>query len=315
MNRKTVSGCVQNCSGSQTLLIVATLTLSVLSPIWILPAQASSPPESWVLLATDPDEGAGTSLREIYGQVDSGILYFKVVHYRPWTEISEIDTGILLDTDQDLTTGLPEGSYPDQNMGIGADYLIVVGDEGNALWNWDESLEWWDMGNVIELAYLWGMEDSNVFVVGVYLSDIEPSSEAIDCAVADPRSSWDWMPDTGYFTCQLISAITASVGVHPEALNLKSRGKWIMGYIELPEDYDVNDINVSTIMLNDTIPAELHPTEIGDYDADGILDLMVKFDRVEVMALLSVGEATLTITGEVSGIPFEGSVTIRVIGE
>jgi hypothetical protein len=40
---------------------------------------------------------------------------------------------------------------------------------------------------------------------------------------------------------------------------------------------------------------------------------MVKFDKAEVTALLGVGEATLTITGEVNGTPFEGSDSIRVI--
>jgi len=73
--------------------------------------------------------------------------------------------------------------------------------------------------------------------------------------------------------------------------------------------------DVSTILLNDAIPAELHPTENGDYDEDGVADRMVKFDRAEVMALLSVGEATLTITGEVNDTPFEGSDTIEAIGK
>ena len=119
-----------------------------------------------------------------------------------------------------------------------------------------------------------------------------------------PRASWSRTP-----------VISATMDINPDTLNLKSKGKWITCYIELPEGYDVFDIDVSTIMMNDTILAELHPTEIGDYDTDGVLDLMVKFDRQEVIALLGAGEATLAITGEVSGIPFEGSDTIRVIGE
>jgi len=109
--------------------------------------------------------------------------------------------------------------------------------------------------------------------------------------------------------------VTATVDIHAHALNLRSRGRWITAYIELPEDHDVNDIDVSTILLNDAIPAELHPTENGDYDEDGVADRMVKFDRAELMALLSVGEATLTITGEVNDTPFEGSDTIEVIGK
>jgi hypothetical protein len=116
------------------------------------------------------------------------------------------------------------------------------------------------------------------------------------------------------------AAVTAIIDIHPHTLNLKSKGKWITCYIELPDGYDVGDIDFSTVMLNDTIPVSLLdvpapdpvPTEIGDYDGDGIPDLLVKFDRAEVMALLSVGEATLTITGEVAGTPFEGSDTVRV---
>jgi len=110
--------------------------------------------------------------------------------------------------------------------------------------------------------------------------------------------------------------IPAGVDVDPDAFNLKSKGKWITCYIELPDGYDVFGIGVSTIMLNDTVPVDLEaPTEIGDCDEDGILDLMVKFDRQAVIALLSAGEATLAITGEVDGTPFEGRDTIRVIDE
>jgi len=102
--------------------------------------------------------------------------------------------------------------------------------------------------------------------------------------------------------------IVAVVDVEPRTLNSKSRGKWITVHIELPDDYSVSDIDISTVKLNGEFSAELHPTE------DRISDLMVKFDRAKVMALLSVGEATLTITGEVNGIPFEGSDIIRVFG-
>lgn len=108
-------------------------------------------------------------------------------------------------------------------------------------------------------------------------------------------------------------AINASIDFDQDTLNLKSKGRWLTAHIELPEDYDVSAINISTVKLNGEVPAELHPTRIGDYDKDGLLDLMVKFDRASVINLLNTGEATLTITGEVDGVPFEGSDTIRVI--
>lgn len=111
--------------------------------------------------------------------------------------------------------------------------------------------------------------------------------------------------------------IEATVDVDPDTLNLKSKGKWVTCYIELPEDYDVSDIDTSTVKLNyedfDEISAELHPTEVGDHDTDGIPDLMVKFDRQDLIAILSVGKAILTITGEVNDVSFEGTDTIIVI--
>jgi hypothetical protein len=111
--------------------------------------------------------------------------------------------------------------------------------------------------------------------------------------------------------------IHATIDIDPGTLNLKSKGKWVTGYIELPEGYDVSDINVSTIMLNGTVPAELRPTAIGDYDSDGVPDLMVKFNRTAVSELMlsqsiKYGNVTLTITGELyDGTTFEGSDVIR----
>ncbi len=112
-------------------------------------------------------------------------------------------------------------------------------------------------------------------------------------------------------------SIVATVDIAPDTLNLKSKGKWITAYIELPEDYDVNDIDISSILLNDTIPVDPSaPTSIGDYDSDGIPDLMVKLDRAAVISYINIQlwHVTLTITGELTdGTPFEGSDVIRVI--
>ncbi len=116
--------------------------------------------------------------------------------------------------------------------------------------------------------------------------------------------------------------IPATLDINPDTLNLKSRGEWITCYIELPEGYDVNDINVSTILLNDTVHAESHPTSIGDHDDDDITDLMVKFDRAEVISYIQsnlntrerVCTVTLTITGKLyDGTQFQGRDTIRVL--
>jgi hypothetical protein len=116
--------------------------------------------------------------------------------------------------------------------------------------------------------------------------------------------------------------ITACVKISPNVLNLQSRGMWITAFIELPEGYNVQDINISTILLNNTIPATLKPTTITDYDNDGTSDLMIKFERHAVINLIlqnsrftgKLENVTLTITGYLNdGTSFQGHCTIRVL--
>ena len=112
--------------------------------------------------------------------------------------------------------------------------------------------------------------------------------------------------------------VTATIDFDPDTLNLKSEGSVVTVYIylELPPGYDVSQVDISSIRLNGAIAALDKPTEIGDYDGDGITDLMVKFDRAAVQSVLAVGEQVqITITGEVDGIAFEGRDTIRVIDQ
>ena len=115
-----------------------------------------------------------------------------------------------------------------------------------------------------------------------------------------------------------LRVLTAKVNIYPEELNLISRGRWITAYIELPESYDIANINVSTILLNNTVSAELSLSAIGDYDEDGIPDLMVKFNRSEIIAYIlskgvNYGNITLTLSGKLAdGLPFEGNCIIKV---
>jgi uncharacterized delta-60 repeat protein len=99
-----------------------------------------------------------------------------------------------------------------------------------------------------------------------------------------------------------------TIDIDPDTLNLDSKGRWITAYITLNNPYDVNDIDISTVMLEDTIPSEWEDVQNHT--------LMVKFDRSEVEDYIGVPQESieLTITGKLmDGIPFEGSDTIRVI--
>jgi signal peptidase len=114
-------------------------------------------------------------------------------------------------------------------------------------------------------------------------------------------------------------AIRATVDIDPDTLNPESQGKFVMAYIELPEGYDVADIDVSTVTLEiegayGSVAAAPSPTAVGDEDGDGIPDRMVKFSREAVVALLDgrTGDIPFGVKGEVSGSPFEGTDTIRL---
>jgi hypothetical protein len=122
------------------------------------------------------------------------------------------------------------------------------------------------------------------------------------------------------------SAILAKVWITPKSLNLRARGRWITAYIELPKGYSAKDINVSSILLNDTIRAEPKRATIGDYDHDSRSDLMVKFNRAEVISYILnhiprrrlVKErfmtVTLTLSGRLNdGTQFNCSTSIRII--
>lgn len=120
--------------------------------------------------------------------------------------------------------------------------------------------------------------------------------------------------------------IAATIDINPDTFSLICKGEWVTCYIELPEGYDVSDIDICSIRLNDTFPVSLLvvppvpvPTEIGDYDEDGTPDLMVKFNMTELTSYIRLqgikyGNVTLKITGNLTdGTQFEGEDTVKVL--
>ena len=111
--------------------------------------------------------------------------------------------------------------------------------------------------------------------------------------------------------------IKATVVINPRSLNLRSEGRWITASIEFEEGFDVRDVNVSSIKLNNTVPVDLTaPMEFSGST------LIVKFDReaVETFILNELGEPskfgmiTLTLTGKLKdGTTFTGNDTIKTI--
>jgi YVTN family beta-propeller protein len=108
--------------------------------------------------------------------------------------------------------------------------------------------------------------------------------------------------------------IVADVEVNPRTLNLKSKGRYVEGRIELPLPYSARDIVVSSVLLQGVVPAETDGFSYEDKDADGLEELVVKFDRAAFQAAIPCGEVVpVRITGSVPPNTFAGDDTIRVI--
>jgi large repetitive protein len=123
-----------------------------------------------------------------------------------------------------------------------------------------------------------------------------------------------WM-DMATFSIHLsVMNITATIDFDPNTLNQGSNGKWVTVYIELPSGYNVNNIVVSSILLENSVPAESWPYAIEDYDHDGIPDLKVKFRRSDVINILPAGDNVMVhVSGIVGTVTFDGVDIIRVI--
>ena len=168
---------------------------------------------------------------------------------------------------------------------------------------------------------------------------LQASSPCIDAGTNEgaPSTDFDGNPrpidgdgdgiaivDMGAFEYNPESMIV-KVNIDPDTLNLKSKGKWMTAYIELPAGYDVREIGTTKVNLvtpsGETAPIDPSaPATIGDYNSNGILDLMVKFDRAAVVRYLDGTrtdfEVALKITGNLmAGTRFEGIDTIRVVNK
>lgn len=119
------------------------------------------------------------------------------------------------------------------------------------------------------------------------------------------------------------TTIPAVIDLDPGTLNLGSSGRWVTCYIELPEGYDVAQIDGATVALEGIgacvdgqgwATAQANEGNIVDHDGDGVLERMVKFDRAKVQTVVEAPQTTVTIEGSLAGGPdFEGTAVLRVL--
>lgn len=164
---------------------------------------------------------------------------------------------------------------------------------------------------------------NNIFLNPMF---VDPGARDFHLQVGSPcLTASETGGEIGAYGAPNVCILPATIDIDPDTLNLKSKGKWVTGYIELFAGFSVADIDRSTILLDGLIPVDSKWIEqpldsvIGDYDDDGIPDLMVKFDRqilidyLEGQGVADGDAVTITVTGEVTGIAFVGTDTIRVL--
>lgn len=168
----------------------------------------------------------------------------------------------------------------------------------------------------------------------VALEETLPTPRAETCAVWNNHNAFIFggsLPPT--FFDDIIrftpgNTLAACLDIDPGTLNLRSKGRWVTAYIQLPIGYSAADINASTILLNGTVTPILdpkyefvtNPTEyLVDHDDDGITERMVKFDRTTIQSFIYDSgfrncDIALTITGKLlDETLLEGTDTITII--
>jgi len=117
----------------------------------------------------------------------------------------------------------------------------------------------------------------------------------------------------------LPSVVASRIDAVPTTLNLLRPGSWIQVYVEAPEGFDLSRVNISSVMLDQTIPADQSvATILGDYDGDLLQDLLIKFNRSMVSNFIissgvTTGNVAISMTYRLyDGTKFKGTGIVRV---
>jgi parallel beta-helix repeat protein len=166
-------------------------------------------------------------------------------------------------------------------------------------------------GDAAIVDWFWDFDD-DVTGIGVSTSHryVFPGDYVVTLVVTDEQG----LTDTCSQTITLV--VPTVIDIDPNTIFLLLRGRWVTCYIELYQDYLVENIDVESLVLNDEVEVDTrHRFSIGDHDKDGISDLMVKFNFQAVKTTLSRGnQVAVTIQGQLyDGTYFEGTDYIRVI--
>jgi DNA-binding beta-propeller fold protein YncE len=129
------------------------------------------------------------------------------------------------------------------------------------------------------------------------IDEIPLGSDPASVAVDPSGTGKIFVPTPGTKSLAIINAsdvatgpVPATVQITPRTLNLNSNGKYVIGTIELALPFFTEEIVLSSVRLQGTIPAVPGTESLGDANGDGVKELTVKFDRATFQAVLPQGE-------------------------
>lgn len=106
--------------------------------------------------------------------------------------------------------------------------------------------------------------------------------------------------------------LEADLDVTPRDPERLAHGHWVKAWIEPHAPQTAASIDVASLRMNGSVPIDPAATpRFTDHDRDGVLELLVRFDRAAVAAAVPAGgPAIMTVTGTMAGLPFVAADTL-----
>lgn len=284
--RQAISHAIPRENIITTLDLNATSAVGAFHPTWPGYDDSLSPYEYNITRALELMALAGYDVDSLMVHVESPVTLLVT---DPWGHRTGVDpeTGLVV------------------NEILGATYFgPETGTQGVLILNAIEDLYFIDLSGTSDGSF-------HLSTFQIKGSSVTSQSFTDNIAMGEAKS---FLADTTGTDISTTSCVHAMADIDCNTLNLKSKGKWITAYIELPEGQSVAEIDISTILCG-SVSADLNaPVDIGDHDGNNIPDLMVKFSRSAIQEIVSDGYNALIITGELNdGTAFADSDVLRVI--